>query len=176
MWRAALRLLENPMTDGCTSLNKVNLPTRLERIGNCSFRQCVSLKNILLPEGLVYIRGFEGCSSLRSIDIPGSVEKIGGFMFCSSLRKVVIHEGTKRIDDYAFRFCQNLREINFPEGLEYIGDRSFYPSALKRLVFPDSLQTIGSEAFYHNRSLDDMNISDEIFTYDQGLDKYGFWD
>lgn len=192
--------------DGCTSLCNVLLPEGLESISHYAFGRCKSLQEIKLPSTLKEIDGFEGCSSLKEIEIPSGVERIDGFMFCESLKKVVLNQGVKSIADYAFRFCNSLSKINFPDGLKNIGPRAFYPSSLKRLSFPTSLREIGSEAFYHNNKLIyvkfrsnvnidqaafaccpllfrqcvhkpvTMQIKDNVFIYDSGLDKFGFWD
>lgn len=74
-------------------------------------------------------------------------------MFCGNLRKVILHNGVRKIRDYAFRFCKRLATINFPEGLETIGTRAFYPSRMVKAIFPISLKRIETEAFYHNERL-----------------------
>ena len=171
--------------DGCSALSRVHLSEGLEGIGHCAFRQCRALKSIRLPETLKYVCGFEGCSALREIEIPAGVERIRGFMFCDSLRKVLLHKGVKRIDGYAFRYCNNLKDINFPDGLEYIGERAFYHNSRLRYVeFKSNVTNIDQAAFAccpllfkkFIRKPDDMEIKDNAFIEDPGLDKYGFWD
>lgn len=189
--------------DGCKSMKSICLHNGITSIGSHAFRHCEALESVSLPTRLTCLDSFECCYSLREIDIPGTVETIKGFMFCDNLRKVTLHEGTKRIYDYAFRFCGNLEEINFPEGLEEIGVRAFYPSDIRNADFPESLKKIGAEAFYHNEKLShikfrstvevedcafacrkanhiekphDMTFGPKVFVQDTSFDKFGFWD
>lgn len=189
--------------DGCKSMKSIRLHNGITSIGSHAFRHCESLESVSLPAGLTHLDSFECCYSLREIDIPGTVERIEGFMFCNNLRKVTLHEGTRKIYDYAFRFCDNLEEINFPEGLEEIGVRAFYPSGIKNAEFPESLKKIGPEAFYHNEKLihikfrsvvevgecafacckatdiekpQDMTFGPKVFVQDTSYDKFYFWD
>lgn len=195
--------IKDDVFDGCKSLRHIVLHDGIERIGMHAFRHCEALQTVSLPPRLKSMDSFECCYSLREIDIPPTVEVIEGFMFCRSLRKVTLHEGNRRICEYAFRYCDNLKEINFPEGLEYIGTRTFYPARIKEAVFPCSLQEIGAEAFYHNEKLrtvtfksnvsvgrcafaccnisnmekpDGMTLCKEVFEQDTTYDKFCFWD
>lgn len=189
--------------DGCKSMKCIHLHNGITSIGSHAFRHCEALEKVTLPAGLTHLDSFECCYGLQKIDIPGTVETVEGFMFCDNLRKVTLHEGAKKIHDYAFRFCDNLEEINFPEGLEVIGVRAFYPSSIRNVDFPESLKKIGAEAFYYNERLShlkfrsvvevedcafacckvtdiekpqDMTLGPKVFVQDTSFDKFGFWD
>lgn len=58
--------------EGCSNLREVILSEKLKTVGNCVFRNCVSLS---------------------LIDIPGSVETLGRWVFenCGNLQSVVLH-------------------------------------------------------------------------------------
>lgn len=65
-------------------------------IADGAFAACQGLKNIVLPEGLLYIGGdaFAWCDRLQTINIPGTVKSIGesAFLSCDSLKNVFYSE------------------------------------------------------------------------------------
>jgi hypothetical protein len=85
-------------------------------IGESAFRECSSLKSIVIPEGVTVIEvsTFEGCTSLASVDIPEGVTSIGGWAFgeCRSLKSIVIPSSVTDIDTYAFAYCEALTEVH----------------------------------------------------------------
>ena len=59
----------------CTSLQRINFnggaPSSLDTY---AFKNCLSLSNLILPEGLLSIKlGFDGCTNLQRVFIPSSV-------------------------------------------------------------------------------------------------------
>ena len=60
-----------------------------EVISDSAFRGCTSLEQINIPDSVTRIghSAFENCTSLRQINIPDSVTSIGGgaFSYCTSL-------------------------------------------------------------------------------------------
>lgn len=59
----------------CTSLQRINFnggaPSSLDTY---AFKNCLSLSNLILPEGLLSIKlGFDGCANLQRVFIPSSV-------------------------------------------------------------------------------------------------------
>ena len=67
--------------------------TENDVLGDCMFKECTKLTNIVLPSSITAIGGqaFSG-SGLREVDIPNSVTRLGGdaFAYCSELSKVVV--------------------------------------------------------------------------------------
>ena len=76
----------------CTELKNITLPSTLIRIGG-AFRGCTSLEEIEFPDRLEEIgeAAFDGDKSLKEITLPNSLTKIGrqAFARCSSLTKVI---------------------------------------------------------------------------------------
>lgn len=68
------------------------------KILNCAFANCMSLKNVRIPDSITSIGkgAFENCRSLITITIPNSVTSIGeaAFKNCSSLT-TVCYKGTE---------------------------------------------------------------------------------
>ena len=110
-------------------LRDISAPSAI--LQNSGFRGCVSLEEIILPEGITVIKDqmFEGCCSLRSIDLPESVTRIGAG---------------------AFKGCTSLKTINLPENLVELGAECFDNSGLMQITVPAGIETIGDYAFGHS--------------------------
>lgn len=93
--------------NGAISLHTVITPNGLTRINRDTFRDCKSLKNITLEEGLTYIgeTSFKG-SGITSITIPSSVTAIGGGAFndCPYLTHIYNHSNVS----FSIEGCPNL--------------------------------------------------------------------
>ena len=88
-----------------SALESVELPRTLKRIAYNAFKECDSLKSIVIPEGL---------------------EHIGSKCFCqSALESIALPSTLKWIERLAFDGCRGLKSIVLPEGLEYLGSPCF---------------------------------------------------
>ena len=63
---------------GCSSLDNLTIPGAVV-LSDSAFRDCTSLKNLVLEEGKTSIsaRIFQGCTALKEVVIPASVTEIG---------------------------------------------------------------------------------------------------
>ncbi len=63
---------------GCSSLDNLTIPGAVV-LNDSAFRDCTSLKNLVLEEGKTSIsaRIFQGCTALKEVVIPASVTEIG---------------------------------------------------------------------------------------------------
>ncbi len=82
-----------------------------------AFRECSSLTNIIIPDGVTSIGSyaFSSCSSLVSITIPDGVTSIGygAFSECYKLTNIIIEDSITCISSYAFNGCSSLTSITF---------------------------------------------------------------
>ena len=146
------------------SLETIDLPDSVIKIGDGAFSGCKKLKRINIPSTISYFGGrvFSGCSSLQSISFPPSLEVIREYMFngCSSLKEINIPLGVKEIHERVFFNCCSLRELFIPEGVEFIGDNAFggcskvqvitLPTTLKEIEgnpFGSTISTIGEKQY-----------------------------
>lgn len=121
------RLIQYPM--GKTEdENSYNIPNTVTDIGCGTFRGCVSLKDIFIPNGVVNIEdyAFSVCC-FKSITIPDSVTKIGEacINLCSKLTTITLPSNLESIGHYAFSSCFLLKDITIPNSVTYIGDKAF---------------------------------------------------
>lgn len=130
--------------DGCSSLTSITIPTSVTSIGvnafaNCygltkfefqrteggaagiteipvrMFYQCVSLKELDLPEGITKIDNYalQMLCSLTRIHLPNTLTTIGGHFLCraKSLPSIVIPASVTDIDGALFHGCESLRNV-----------------------------------------------------------------
>ena len=132
-------------------IEKVSLPSTLEKIGNCAFLDCICLNKLTLPENLKEIgaNAFQR-TGLEIVDIPETVTKL---------------------NDAAFSEMRNLVTVNLPDTLTYIGEECFSECPkLINITIPDSVSFIGKgildgclEWFHHQTS--DFAILGDGFLY-----------
>lgn len=114
---------------GCADLQKVKLPSNLEKLPKQTFTNCPLLEIVELPESVIEIgfRAFWGCNSLSSIN-TSNVKTIGmeAFEDCGLLTSVDC-SSAETIDDRAFANCSSLESVKLLQnGDLYIGGCAFY--------------------------------------------------
>ena len=131
------------------TLETVTFGSNVKVVGNEAFRNCSSLREVTLNDGLENIgeNVFTECQSLESISIPGSVTRIGS---------------------NAFGFCDNLGEVTLNEGLEVIGDGAFYNTSLETVSLPNSVTSIEGWAFGECYSLSEVTLNDGLLEIGEG--------
>ena len=85
----------------------------------CAFRNCPSLTQVVIPEGVISIgsRAFQNCPSLTQIVFPQSLQ---------------------RLDTHAFHGCCRLKQILLPDHLVRVHTLAFYGCSAVRYCIPDS--------------------------------------
>ena len=147
----------------CTSLQSITFPSTVTEIGTGAFRDCSSLREVVLNEGLEKIWGhaFEKCTSLQNITIPSTVDEIGSsaFFSCTHLQNALLKDGIKRIQTGAFEWCTSLESITIPSTVIEIGKFAF--NTCRRL----------REVALHN---EEVQIDDKAFTSCLSLRRFKF--
>lgn len=77
-----------------SKIESIRLPKTLKPIGYCSFSDCMGLRRLEIPYGILGFGygAFSGCENLEYISIPETVASIKGDLFshCNGLRKIVV--------------------------------------------------------------------------------------
>lgn len=133
------------------------------------------VRKVFLPEGIKKIPfgAFANCVSLKEVYIPNSVSTIEDYAFENTkLRYVKLPLNLESIGMAAFNNCKKLKNIDFPDNLKKIEADAFHGcESLKFIDLSNVDITIGDCAFYGCKSLNDVNVSDNsIF----GTDIFGF--
>lgn len=90
--------------DDCRNLETISFDDSgsVKSIGVYSFRNCIKLTGIKIPDGVTSIGdgAFSGCERLANVNIPDSVTSIGGSAFtgCSKLTSIKIPDGIAFIE------------------------------------------------------------------------------
>ena len=83
---------ERPWEEIRDEIRRVRICVGMESVGDCAFQNCTSLKEVELPETLVYlgVYSFRGCTALRDVKLPEGICIICAKAFhnCSALEKV----------------------------------------------------------------------------------------
>jgi hypothetical protein len=136
----------------CYELQRVSMPSTLERIGYAAFSYCSNLRIISIPGSVKYIGGwaFERCEQLSSVTLAEGVDSIEycAFYNCSNLQSIKLPKSVKYISSGVFEYCYGLSEVVLSEGLDSIAQSAFYGCEnLYYITIPSTVNHIGSNAF-----------------------------
>ena len=109
-------------------LKKVELPSRIKKIGRFAFLDCLNLEECKVPPGVEVCTGaFDGCLKLKAMTVLGDADfptewndtiPEGAFISRIDLWKVKIPPKFKKIGHNAFYDCPNLEICVLPPGIE----------------------------------------------------------
>ncbi|MBO5409635.1 MAG: leucine-rich repeat domain-containing protein, partial [Clostridia bacterium] len=162
---SSLRYAGNEVFKGCSALASVNLPEKLESIGEKAFNKsgitALDLgKNV---KSIGYRFAYE--SSLTEISV--SEENLhysadsNGILYNKDksllitaptkavLAEYTVNENCKEIMSYAFAGV-NVKKVTLNDGLEIIGDRVFEYCHIGSTSIPDSVKKIGACLFFYS--------------------------
>ena len=142
-----------------SSVERLNLPLGLRKIGNNTFRGLEIQENVKLPDGLEYIGDNAFAQTgLKSVIIPASVIYLGKSVFdpCFLKELVVIH-GNRRYDSRnncnaiietaTNKLIQGSLSTIIPQEVTEIDNNAFSGVRIARIVLPDSIKRISKGAF-----------------------------
>ena len=158
---------------GCASLESIELPKSLTRIGPNAFNSCKMLSGIIIPDAvsLIGAGAFSGCTELASVKLPKSLRELSNDIFkgCVMLTEIRLNGNIKTIGDYAFADCHALRALTIPPGVKTIGAYAFSGCfGLSELLLPGTVVSVGASAFAECRNLSVITVpaSIEVFEND----------
>lgn len=139
----------------------------LEEIGDSSFMQYESLKQIKFPNSLISIGdlALQGCKSLKNIEIPNRITRIGTRVFanCNSLESIEISNNVTYIGKETFSYCVALKNVKLPNSLLHIGEMAFsYTISLETINIPNNVISIGIGTFIYCTSLKEIFIPNSV--------------
>lgn len=170
-----LDVLGDNVFSGCKALEEVVIPEGVHKIGDYMFGGSSALKKVTLPETLDSIGhyAFQYCPALEEIQLPAGLKFIGSsaFLDCTALKKVNIPESLSIVDNPIFKNCTRLESVTFPEGLTQIGSNAFEGcTALAHVDIPDVVDYIGQRAFANCTQLTEVVLPHNL----KNVDNYVF--
>lgn len=154
---------------GCKKLENVSIPNTVTEIDDGAFTDCVSLRQIKLPDNLDTLFGaFSSCDNLESVTIPKSLKKVVDSPFAwSGVKKVVFEDGMTTIPDEIFYCADELIEVSIPETVTMLGSHSFaHCYALEQITLPKNLKEIGYACFSNCSSLKSIVLPNTLESID----------
>ena len=153
--------------NGCTKLNVIAFPNRLEKIPAYAFSWDNAPKELVLSESVTEIGEY---AFYNSYWYTGN--STGGYKYVSNLKKVGFADGAtpalKTIGNCAFYGCDSLVDFDFADSIETIGNNAFYDcDALTSVVFnveSSKLTTIGNSSFAQNKLLSSIVLPNSLET------------
>ena len=145
-----------------SGLTSITIGETVTSIGNSCFKDCYSLKNIIIVNRKTKLTLGHNESSPLFVDCPIDSVYIGGkieydkssskgyspFYRNTSLRTVVITDNETEIYDNEFYGCTNLKDVKIGDGVKKIGNWAFSGcSNLDYFAFGTNVEIIGEEAF-----------------------------
>lgn len=158
-------------------LKSVTIPEGVVEVGYDTFRGCLNLEKINLPDSLTNMNAnrIEGTKFYRTkenwidgvlyagnhlvkadSDVIEGTYKVkegttvidaGAFQECNGLTEVILPDSLKRIEDSAFSRCKKLEKANLPEGVKAMGTYAFSDCPLKEIRIPASLKELEMGVF-----------------------------
>ena len=146
-------------------VEKIILPSTLKVIGNVTFGNLYSLEEINL-EDCVHLDGigvgtFNGCRALREVTLPEGIIYINqeAFCRCTSLKYIKVPRSVITISDSAFKGCGLLEKADLGACTEltYLPGRMFANCfRLKEVILPPNCTSLGNETFARCESLEEF--------------------
>ena len=158
-------MTSNPWSDYKDSIKSVIVGNGVTVICNYAFADCSSLESVELPDSLERIGGsaFSHCKALTEIVVPANVKALGefSFYFCTGLKKAVILGSIEYIDGYTFDQCYALESVSIPKSVKSIWTSAFGAChELKEVYFG------GTAWQWAAMSIDDFNdVLDNVTVY-----------
>lgn len=156
------------------SLARVTVLEGCRRLSTNAFYECVSLREILLPDTLeeIGIRAFYGCKSLFSVELPDSVTTVreNAFAFCDGLVTLELGEGLSKMGINAFMNCDSLSSIVLPKSLTQLPASAFYGCRSLESAELGGVEHVGAEAFRGCVALERVTGGEHV-TFDKGNDR-----
>lgn len=172
-----IRIVPDGLCSGCHNLTFVYLNSDIVEIARDAFNSCLSLENIDLPVSLKKIGGSSFSNTpLNELELPESLESIGSgaFHYCFNLpEKIHIPKSVTKIGDnkgLAFSQCHSIAEFEVDsdnqrycsiDGILYSKDRTQLiqcpeNNQIQILHLPDEVSTICSDACSGNKSIKEI--------------------
>lgn len=120
-----------------TNLTSVDFGTGWKEIGTNAFFGCSALKDIVLPEGVEYIRNgaFNG-AAIEAIHLPNTLKVIEANAFvCENLKTITIPASVEKIEAQAFQQNKALTDVYVLGTKTKAENQAFYQHASASFIY-----------------------------------------
>lgn len=157
---------------GCSSVTDLVLPTTVETVGGWAFRDCTSLKSLVVRSNLkppyaTTVSPFEG-GDIEHIEFTSGVSSVGDYIFSgavSSMTTLILPEGMTALGSNAFEGCSSLSSLYIPTTMVEIEMEAFEGcTSLTTLNMNSSFKkpTGASYSPFENGGITVVNVADGL--------------
>lgn len=147
------KLLQHAFLD-CKSLTTVDFGIGWKEVGRQAFYGCSALKDVILPEGIEYIRyGAFSDAAIEAIHLPNTLKKIEQTAFkCHFLKTITIPASVEEIESQSFQSNDALTDVYVLGTNTKAGNQAFGPYTVSNFNYnnPGNITPVKRE-FYTNQ-------------------------
>ena len=147
------QLLQHAFLD-CKSLTTVDFGIGWKEVGRQAFYGCSALKDVILPEGIEYIRyGAFSDAAIEAIHLPNTLKKIEQTAFkCHFLKTITIPASVEEIESQSFQSNDALTDVYVLGTNTKAGNQAFGPYTVSNFNYnnPGNITPVKRE-FYTNQ-------------------------
>ena len=175
--------LESNVWDAATGIGTLTFDGVVTMIGEYAFKECTSLKSIVIPESVtsIGVGAFYGCSNITAITLPEGVTSIGNSAFnrCENITSITIPESVEEIGTSAFTLTKKLAKFEgkyaSEDGRTLVKDNAIFAYAWASgdsYTIPEGVTSIADRAFYYCDGIKRISIP----AYVTSIGNYAFHD
>lgn len=164
--------------EGCGKLRTVKLSKNLKEIESSTFRKCVSLERLNIPEKVKKFGVSTGCKKLKAYTVEkgnASYVAVKGVLYSKSKKtiyaypsakkgkKYTILKTVKRIGESAFADNRYLQTISMGNRVTHCGSSAFSDGAsLKKVTLSKNISKMGEYVFARCKKLQAVTVPDKV--------------
>ena len=170
-----LSCIENEAFKECVCLKEAVLPQSATMLDSGIFYRCVSLEKVVLPDDIDTIPKYTFCQcySLGNVVLPDGITKICGSAFFRSgiTDEFKLPEEIHEIANYAFESCKNITKINIPRDFSSCGNDIFAASGIRELIFNHNLRERSLICYgnFSHLNIEKLTIGKNVEVLDAGF-------
>ena len=153
--------IEQQAFAGCTDLTSVDFGYGWKEIGTQAFYGCSALKDIVLPEGVEYIRdgAFSG-AAIEAIHLPNTLKVIEQNAFvCENLKTITIPASVEKIEAHAFQDNKALTDVYVLGTKTKAENQAFYEQASASFSYTNPSGTTPLKREFYKKSGSDSPLA-----------------
>ena len=170
--------------EGDTNVEEIVIPDGVKEVSMSQFDKCKNIKSFVFPEGVEFLRPFNGGYNVEKFVFPSTLKSIWqgslettkwyqeqpkGQIICGKVlyrytgdeEEVIVEDGVETIGSFAFSGHKNLRKVALPDSVNSIDPGAFLDCTnLSELVLPKNMDIVYSRAFVNCVSLEKITLPD----------------
>lgn len=153
--------IEQQAFAGCTNLTSVDFGYGWKDIGTQAFFGCSALKDIVLPEGVEFIRNgaFSG-AAIEAIHLPNTLKVIEANAFvCEKLKTITIPASVEKIEAHAFQDNKALTDVYVLGTKTKAENQAFYEQASASFSYTNPSGTTPLKREFYKKSGSDSPLA-----------------